>query len=163
MEFDFIKYQDQIIGTLINECHDVELAKDLSQDTYIKAYRYIQEGKYKEDGKMFGWLLFIAKNLLKDHYRKIRTQREITISNDSYLFTNLIEQEFIEDEIVNEKNYKRMGKAIRNLPQHQKFVIENTVYKGIKFIDLAETSGVSLTALLARKHQAVKRLKTELL
>ena len=163
MEFDFIKYQNQIIGTLINECHDVELAKDLSQDTYIKAHRYIKEGKYKEDGKMLNWLKFIAKNLLKDHYRKIRTQREITISDDSYLFTNLIEQEFIEDEVVNEKNYKRMESAIDLLSDNQKSIIFNNTYRNITFKRLSEITGISLNTLLHHKHQAVKRLKIELL
>ena len=39
---------------------DVDLADDIMQETFIKAVRFIDEGRYTDNGKFLSWVLRIA-------------------------------------------------------------------------------------------------------
>ena len=54
---------------------DRDVAEDIFQETFIKAVRVIDEGRYTDNGKFLSWILRIAHNQVIDHFRAQR-QRE---------------------------------------------------------------------------------------
>lgn len=70
-------YKEQakmVFAFLYSMCKNYHLAEDLTQDTFLKAYKHIEE--YDESRKLSTWLCEIAKNLYIDYMRK-RTNKEI--------------------------------------------------------------------------------------
>lgn len=63
---------------LYSICRDGQLAEDLTQETFLQAYRSIE--RFDGNCKISSWLCQIAKHLLYRHYRK--TKREIPSALD---------------------------------------------------------------------------------
>jgi len=48
---------------------DNDVADDIHQETFIKAVRVIDEGRYTDSGKFLSWVLRIAHNRVLDYFR----------------------------------------------------------------------------------------------
>ena len=62
------KYQSPLRGFFRKMCGDVELADDLAQETFLKAYRGLRS--YQGQSQFLTWLFAIAKNVFYEHLRK---------------------------------------------------------------------------------------------
>lgn len=56
---------------------DRDVAEDIFQETFIKAVRVIDEGRYVDSGKFLSWVLRIAHNQVIDHFRHQKQQKTI--------------------------------------------------------------------------------------
>ncbi|MES5860474.1 RNA polymerase sigma factor [Bacillus cereus group sp. RP29] len=64
----FNKYGDSILTYTLLMVRDYQQAEDLTQETFIKAYRHQQQFEQKSSVKT--WLFSIAHNVTKDYFRK---------------------------------------------------------------------------------------------
>ena len=62
------KYQHRIYSLIYRQVHNTETAKDLTQDTFVKAYSAIRE--FKGDAACYTWLYRIAQNVCIDFFRR---------------------------------------------------------------------------------------------
>ena len=63
------KYYQNIYSFCVRRCNgDTTLAADLTQDTFLKLIEHIQQ--YKFTGKFINFLLTIAVNTCKNHFKK---------------------------------------------------------------------------------------------
>ncbi len=62
------KYQSQIYTFIRKQVKEVETAKDLMQETWLKAFRAIDT--FRGDSAFSSWLYRIAKNVCIDYFRK---------------------------------------------------------------------------------------------
>jgi RNA polymerase sigma-70 factor (ECF subfamily) len=72
-------YQDRVYGFLYRMTNDRDLALDLAQDTFIKAFKGLKG--FKSEAALGPWLLAIARNCFLDHTRRVAAD----ISRVSYL------------------------------------------------------------------------------
>ena len=91
MEEMYKNYFTAIYKFLICLTHDVDLAEDLTQETFYKNKKNISQ--FKNDSKIYVWLCSIAKNLYYDHCRK--NNKYITLNIDDIL--NIEASEFTND------------------------------------------------------------------
>lgn len=54
-----------------------EVADDIYQETFIKVVRFIDDGRYTDNGKFLSWVLRIAHNQVIDHFRQARQQNNL--------------------------------------------------------------------------------------
>jgi RNA polymerase sigma-70 factor (ECF subfamily) len=71
-------YQQLVYNTLFRLLGDYDMAADITQDTFIAAFRAIRT--YRGGASFRAWLLRIGTNLVRDHWR--RMQRHPTSSID---------------------------------------------------------------------------------
>ena len=57
---------------------DCDVADDIFQETFIKAVRVIDEGRYTDNGKFLSWILRIAHNQVIDHFRAQRQNKSVS-------------------------------------------------------------------------------------
>ncbi len=69
------KYQDRVYNTCWRICGNVDDARDLTQDAFLKALESI--GRFEEKSSFYTWLFRIAVNLTISHGRK--RQRRATV------------------------------------------------------------------------------------
>jgi len=71
MEKEFLQAYEQYADAIFRHCYfrvsDEDKAKDLTQDTFLKTWDYIAQGK--EIGNMRAFLYRVASNLIVDSYR----------------------------------------------------------------------------------------------
>ena len=68
------KYQDRLYRHMNGRVTDPELAKDLTQETWLRAFRSISS--FQGSSAFYSWLYRIAENVCTDHFRKQKYNTE---------------------------------------------------------------------------------------
>lgn len=68
------KYQDRLYRHINGRVTDPELAKDLTQETWLRAFRAISS--FRGDSAFYSWLYRIAENVCTDHFRRQKHKTE---------------------------------------------------------------------------------------
>ena len=142
-----------------------ELSEDVFQETFFKVIQTLKKGQYNEEGKFLPWILRISKNLIIDHYRKIKKMPGVSyIINDEGEETSIFD--IIPDQAIGTKNgeeVKQFKDSIRlilnDLPKDQKEVVIMRMYYDMSFKEIAEITNVSINTSLGRMRYALINLK----
>jgi RNA polymerase sigma factor (sigma-70 family) len=137
---------------------DKELAKDLTQETFIKVMKNLS--KYKPTSDFKSWLLTVAANNAKD-YLKSKAHREnrntYEVIESEMRITNSVSSIF-------EKNEKRkeIRKALLGLPDFQREAILLKYYNEMKISEIASITNSSVPTVKSRLRQGLEKLKLQL-
>jgi len=114
---------------------DHDLTEDIFQETFIKAVRVIDEGRYCDNGKFLSWVLRIAHNLVIDYFRNRRQNKSVTESDAGYdvLGTLKFADRTIEDELVSEQIERDIRSLVESLPEEQREVVRMRYFAGLSF------------------------------
>ncbi len=140
---------------------DHDLTEDIFQETFIKAVRVIDEGRYCDNGKFLSWVLRIAHNLVIDYLRNRRQNKSVTESDAGYdvLGTLKFADRTIEDELVSEQIERDIRSLVESLPEEQREVVRMRYFAGLSFKEIAEQTGVSINTALGRMRYALINLR----
>ena len=73
------RYKDRIYNFIYRFVHDVDLAQDLTQDTFLKLFTH--KNTYREIAKFSTWLYTIAQNLARTELRKRNRRKTYSVSD----------------------------------------------------------------------------------
>ena len=73
------KYKNRIFNFIYRYVNDLDLAEDLTQDTFLKLYTH--KNSYREIAKFSTWLYTIASNLAKTELRKNTRRQTYSVSD----------------------------------------------------------------------------------
>lgn len=140
------------------------LTEDVFQETFFKVIQTLKKQQYNEEGKFLPWILRIAKNLIIDHFRKVKKMPSISsVINDEGEETSIFD--IIPDNSTSKdteetKQFKQKIRSIVNgLPQDQKEVVIMRTYYDMSFKEIAEVTNVSINTSLGRMRYALINLK----
>ncbi len=155
----FARHQDRLYTYVFFLVKKQEIAEDIYQDTFVKAFNSIKAGKYRDDGKFFSWLSRIAHNLVIDHFRKQKKQRFVSNSEqDENLFVD--NQNYnVEENIVNHQVLADIRRLINFLPDDQRQVVVMRNYLDMSFKEIAKATNVSINTSLGRMRYAIINLR----
>ena len=69
------KYQNHIYTLIRKQVQDPEIAKNLTQETFLKAFRAINT--FRGDSAFYSWIYRIARNICIDFQRKQQAEQDI--------------------------------------------------------------------------------------
>ena len=140
---------------------DQDVADDLMQETFIKAVRHIDQGRYADSGKFLSWLLRIAHNQVIDFFRQKKSAKNITESEAGYgiLGTLRVAENNVEDRMVASQIEADVRRLVEHLPDEQREVVKLRYYSGLSFQEIADQTGVSINTALGRMRYALINLR----
>ena len=140
---------------------DRDLADDIFQETFIKAVRVIDEGRYTDNGKFLSWILRIAHNQVIDYFRAQRQDKALSESEAGYdmLGTLKLAERTVEDSMVSEQIERDVRGLVELLPPEQREVVMMRYFSGLSFKDIAEQTDVSINTALGRMRYALINLR----
>ncbi len=140
---------------------DNDVADDILQETFIKAVRVIDEGRYTDNGKFLSWIMRIAHNQVIDHFRAQKQNRQVNESNAGYnvLGTLRFAEKNIEDRMVADQIEADIRSLVEMLPDEQREVVMMRYYSGLSFKEIAEQTNVSINTALGRMRYALINLR----
>lgn len=154
------RHKNRVYTTIYLIVKDRYVAEDLLQDSFIKAVKTIQSGRYNEEGKFLPWMLRIAHNLAIDFFRKDKRYPVIVMEDGSKVFNTL---EFAEDPVENKQikmeTHQMLRQLIQELPEAQKEVLIMRHYMQMSFQEIADSTGVSINTALGRMRYALINLR----
>ena len=146
------------IGMMVK---DDAIADDIFQETFIKAVKVIDEGRYVDSGKFLSWVLRIAHNRVLDHFRREKSSRQVNESEAGYdmLGTMRFSEPTTEDDIVRTEVEVAVRELIGELPEEQQEVVRLRYYSKLSFQEIAEHTDVSINTALGRMRYALINLR----
>lgn len=140
---------------------DRDVADDIFQETFIKAVRVIDDGRYTDNGKFLSWILRIAHNQVIDHFRAQKQTRAVSEAEAGYdvLGTLRFAEKTVEDEMVGAQIESDVRALVELLPAEQREVVMMRYFGGSSFKEIAEQTGVSINTALGRMRYALINLR----
>lgn len=140
---------------------DRDVADDIFQETFIKAVRVIDDGRYTDNGKFLSWILRIAHNQVIDHFRAQKQSRQVTEAEAGYdvLGTLRFAERTVEDELVSSQIENDVRRLVELLPDEQREVVMMRYYGGLSFKEIAGQTDVSINTALGRMRYALINLR----
>lgn len=140
---------------------DRDVADDIFQETFIKAVRVIDEGRYTDNGKFLSWILRIAHNQVIDYFRAQRQNKSVTEADAGYdmLGTLRFAERTVEDSMVSDQIERDVRALVELLPAEQREVVMLRYFSGLSFKDIAEQTEVSINTALGRMRYALINLR----
>ena len=140
---------------------DRDVAEDIFQETFIKAVRVIDDGRYTDNGKFLSWILRIAHNQVIDHFRAQRQNKNVTEAEAVYdvLGSLRFAERNVEDAMVSEQIERDVRALVELLPPEQREVVMMRYFSGLSFKDIAEQTDVSINTALGRMRYALINLR----
>jgi len=141
------------------------LTEDVFQDTFFKVIQTLKKGQYNEEGKFLPWILRIAKNLIIDHFRKIKKMPGIAYvineeGEETSIFDIIPEPNTSTKDTEEARLFKKQIRTIVNeLPAEQKEVVIMRTYYDMSFKEISEITNVSINTSLGRMRYALINLK----
>jgi len=141
------------------------LTEDVFQETFFKVIQTLKKEQYNEEGKFLPWVLRIAKNLIIDHFRKVKKMPSISsVINDegeeTCIFDIIPEESHTLKDSAETRKFKEMIRSIvSDLPQDQKEVVIMRTYYDMSFKEISEVTNVSINTSLGRMRYALINLK----
>lgn len=165
LESLLLRHKSKLFTSIIVIVKDKALAEDIFQETFFKVIQTLKKGQYNEEGKFLPWICRISRNLIIDHFRRVKKMPPASVyyneeGEELHPLDNLHENKDVyqtEEEIVKRKSNIR--DLIHQLPNDQREVVIMRMYYDMSFKEIADTTNVSINTSLGRMRYALINLK----
>jgi RNA polymerase sigma-70 factor (ECF subfamily) len=141
----FGKHQHEIFAYLVRMLRDPELAADLTQDAFVKAYKAYDALQKPENAR--AWLYQIAHRVALDDLRRKRIVRFVPLVGESRNTAPSAEHLVMEAHLSGD-----LQRALEKIPERQR--------AALLLAELHDLTGLELAAALGVSHVAARALLT---
>ncbi|WP_421874267.1 RNA polymerase sigma factor [Marinoscillum sp.] len=146
-----IRYQQRVYNYFLRATMDAADSADLTQNTFIRVMKYRKS--YKAGNSFETWLFQIARNQVKDHFKKMK------VHSDRFNPVEVLpEKEDHQDELQYEREQTLML-AMKQLPDDKRELLVLSKFQGMKYEQIAELRETSVSAIKVQVHRTIKQLK----
>jgi RNA polymerase sigma-70 factor (ECF subfamily) len=160
-------YADRILNLAHRMTGSEETARDLTQDIFLKVYENLETFEHRSN--IYTWIYRIAVNHIYNHLKKERRRSWIVLLDTS--IRDIEKEEEIDPaspsstqpppadkKLIESERAEVVWRAIRSLPPKYQLPITLYHYEGMSYKDIAEATGLSMSAVETRIHRGRKKL-----
>ena len=160
------KYREQIFAVIYNMTSNREDASDLTQETFIKAFRAI--GRFKGKSSFFTWIYRIAINTAMSFLKKRSRRRYVSYENideeapSAEILERLTSNSRSEKGALISELQEKLNDALQKLsPKHRTVVVLHEI-EGLDHAQIAEITRSTAGTVRSRLHYAKQQLQSYL-
>jgi len=154
-----------VFRLLLASLRDVDLAETLTQECLLKAHRHWSS--FRRESNPRTWLIRIAANLQKDHWRNRRLQfwqrtkiHSVDLDDASnWLPSN---ESSPEEQASARERVRLIWRIVDNFPDRQRTVFLLRFVEDLKISEIAEVTDLNVGTVKAHLHRALFRVRAEL-
>ena len=152
-----LKYQHKIVNLVMRYVRDPDLALDITQEAFLKAYRALP--RFRGDSAFYTWLYRIAVNTAKNHLAAAR-RRPMDVELDMQdpeqydLHAKLKETDTPEGVTMSHELHAVVEKAIEALPEDLRTAIVLRELDGMSYEEIAQTMDCPVGTVRSRIFRA---------
>jgi RNA polymerase sigma-70 factor (ECF subfamily) len=151
------KYQEMVLNYATSFCKNRTLAKDFSQETFLRVYLNFEDYIKLPNAKFKNWVYTITTNLLLDDYRRKNVLNNSEDISETSKYTNFSETRDPEKELIAKERLEKINDEINSLGEISKDVID-LIKEEFKYKEVAENLGISREAVAGRLLRSRKLL-----
>ena len=159
------KHRPQIFRFLLSSTRDVDLAETLTQDCFLKAHR--NWSSFRGESTAMTWLMRIAINLQKDHWRNRRMQFWRKTQTNAVELDEASDwlpsgERFVEQQMLAKERVEQVSKAVAGLSERQRTVFLLRYVEEQELSEIARATGLNEGTVKAHLSRALARVRAEL-
>lgn len=160
-EREAVPLMDQLYTTALYLTRDPTAAEDLTQETYLRAFRFWD--RFTPGTNCKAWMMTILHNLFRNRYRD-RQRESRTIEYDEELFDSAVarddelQQNDPADEVMRELFDDEVEAALAALPADFREVVVLVDLQGLSYEEAAEAVGCPIGTIRSRLSRARRLL-----
>ena len=160
-----IKYQQKVINLVTRYVHDPHIAMDVSQESFIKAYRGLKN--FRGDSAFYTWLYRIAINTAKNHLvtKRRRMPDDDIDAQEAEQYEGgemLRDISTPENEMLTEEINDTITAAINALPDDLRIAITLRELEGLSYEEISEAMDCPIGTVRSRIFRARESIESEL-
>lgn len=159
-----VRYRDRLYNFILRMVKDPELAEELAQDTFVRAY--VNADKYRTIARFSTWLYTIGLNLVRNHMRRkkrspIRRIPMVGRQDGEKVEMDLPDQGELPDRDVRKRELReRVSQIVELIPQHymEPFLLRE--YGDLSYEEIAAATGLKIGTVRSRINRARSHFRT---
>jgi RNA polymerase sigma-70 factor (ECF subfamily) len=164
-EAEALPHMDVLYNFALRTTGNEDDARDLLQETYLKAYRFWD--KYEKGTNIRAWLFRIMKNSYINRYRKETKEPDKVDYEDIENFYNSIRAESTDPNDLQQQLYGNLlgdevTRALQSLPDDFRTVVILCDIEGLTYEEIAEFVECPIGTVRSRLHRGRKLLQAKL-
>ncbi len=153
------KYQGALINYFLRYTGNIESAKELSQEVFIRLYTARQ--RYRPDTKFTTYLFTIAHNLLINEVF-VKKRAESGADPDPIIDTAASPTEGPEKSLITKEEKKRVDDALGHLNPRERSALIMKYTEGMSYAEIAAAIGSSVPAVESLLSRAKEKMRKTL-
>lgn len=152
MEVLFHRYKRPLFNYFLKCTFSKLESEDLTQMVFVKVISY--RSSYGPGKEFRLWLFSIARNLLMDHFQRLKVQRE------RYdIAASIPDLPDVNQQKVQQEQEERLYNALESLPNEKRELLVLSKFEKMKYEDLAQLRNTTVAAIKVQVHRAVAMLR----
>jgi RNA polymerase sigma-70 factor (ECF subfamily) len=157
-------HRQQIFRFLLASTRDIDLAETLTQDCFLKAHR--NWSSFRGESSAMTWLMRIAINLQKDHWRNRRLQfwrqtRTNAVDTEEASEWLPSGESSPEQQLLARERVGRVWQAVEGLSERQRTVFLLRFVEEMEIAEIGRATGLSDGTVKAHLSRALGRVRAE--
>jgi len=156
----FNRYGRPVLSFINDIVHNRELAEELAQETFVRAYRSLSG--LKDDSRLSTWLFGIARNVVRESARNARRdERKIGLEEPESL--KLTTGEVLpEGAVLDQELNGRIRRALLDLDEDKRMVFSLKIFHEKSYEEISAITGHSIGKLKTDLHRARAQMRRHL-
>jgi RNA polymerase sigma-70 factor (ECF subfamily) len=150
LEMLYGRYARSVFGLALRRLGDRGRAEDAVQETFVSIWRAAKTYS-PERGPGAPWLFAVARNAIVDRSRA-RTELPVEVPDEPSLESGP------DDRAEQSWTQWRVHRALEELPEHERQVIELAYWRGLSQSEVADALGIPLGTVKTRTRSGLQRL-----
>lgn len=155
MDYLYDHYSGAIYGAVLRILRTEEIAEEVLQDVFLKIWDKIEQYDASK-GKLFTWMIQIARNLAIDKSRSKETSKAKKTDDIDFLVGTIDRQENMEMEV----DAIGLKEVLQKLSVEQQFIVSHLYLKGYTQSEVAEEFNIPLGTVKTRLRLAMTELRS---
>ena len=139
MDQVYRQHAQTVYKFLLSQCHDANLAEELTQETFYQAVKSI--GRFDGSCKLSTWLCQIARHLWYQHLEKHRAERTMTRPLAETPPEDGPAVPSAEEETASRQGHLDLLRQIHDLPDPMREVVYLRAFGGLSFREIGDVLG----------------------
>lgn len=149
----FERHNAKLYNFFLRLTYNRDLSHDLVQNVFMRIIKY--RGSYNEKYNFRTWMYQMARNVLADHYNKEKLK--FSEYDDLGKLPDFTDGQEADEE--KQQRHKALYDALAKLPDEQREILVLNRFQGVKYSEIAEINGMTLSAVKVKAHRAVNKLR----
>ena len=151
------RYKDMVFSLALKVMKNREEAEEVSQDTFIKAYRSLKN--FKGDSRFSTWLYKIAYHNCMDRVKKI-SRKYNTDTIDEVVENKISATEDVLQTIERKERAEIIKACLNELPEDERSILWFFYFEELSLKEITKVTAYSENNVKVKLHRARKKLLT---
>jgi RNA polymerase sigma factor (sigma-70 family) len=151
----FQRHHRALFGFFYHMTRHRQASEDMMQQVFYRMLR--SRHTFTAEGEFRTWMYHIARNVMKDHLKKIR--RQPVMSDVDGLEERLVAGVRTDEQIERKLEIKALHRALTQLSPESREVLILGRLQQLRYEEIARVLEISVGAVKVRMHRAVNQLK----